>query len=169
MSIGGDYKAIYFGADLKSVYPHSGSSNFQRLISLEMNYELGQDAVRANYGVRAVDQFCAHCGAAWRRFQSAESELHRAIPRHGLRSVDLPRESARHRNLLAGQSDKALWHGLSLASQTLAAGRCQRRTRLAHLGGLGGAAHSARTQVVLQRDRKSTRLNSSHQKISYAV
>src|SRR5574340_739018 len=33
-SIGSDYRVIYFCADLKSVYPYSGSSNFQRSIQV---------------------------------------------------------------------------------------------------------------------------------------
>ena len=45
MSIGAAYEAIIFGADLKSVYPYSGSSNVQRSIPLEVSYEYGQDAV----------------------------------------------------------------------------------------------------------------------------
>src|SRR5436309_15667054 len=34
---------------------------------------------------------------------------------------------------------------------------------------LGGRSSKSRYQYVMQRDRKSTRLNSSHVKISYAV
>ena len=55
-----------------------------------MSYELGQDVVRATHGVCTVDQLRADRGALWRRFQSAQLELHRAIPRHGLRATDLP-------------------------------------------------------------------------------
>ena len=60
-----------------------------------------------------MDQLCAdHC-ALWRRYPSAQPELHRAIPRHGVCTTDLPREFARYRNLFAGQSKQAVWHGVS--------------------------------------------------------
>jgi len=72
LSIGAACKAIYFGADLKSVYLYSGSSNFQRLIPLEVSYELGQDLFAQLNGVCAVDQLLRGSWRAWRRFQSAE-------------------------------------------------------------------------------------------------
>ena len=69
----------------------------------------------------------------------------------GLRSADLPRESARYRDLLACQPNEAAWHGFSLVRQTVDAGRCQRRSRLAYLGGFGSAAHPTCPQTLLQR------------------
>ena len=87
-----------------------------------------------------MDQLRTNCRALWRRFRRASFELHGAFPRHGLRTADLPRESARHRNLFAGQPEEAVRHGLSHASQTFDAGRCQRRARLAHLGRVGDGA-----------------------------
>lgn len=41
LSIGAGYEAINFGADLKSVCPYFGSSNVQRSIPQEVNYEYG--------------------------------------------------------------------------------------------------------------------------------
>lgn len=41
-----------------------------------------------------MDKLRENRGASWRRFGRAQSELYRAIPRHGFCTVDLPRESA---------------------------------------------------------------------------
>src|SRR3989338_2533358 len=108
LSIGAVYRAIYFGADLKSVYLYSGSSNVQRSISLEVSYEHGQDVVCADNGVRAMDQLCAHRGSLWRRFRCAQSGLPGTVPRHGLRATDLPPEPARPPTLSSGEPNKAL-------------------------------------------------------------
>lgn len=100
-----------------------------------------QNAIRANYGVRAVNQLCTNRGSLWWRFWRACLELHRAIPRPGLRTNQLPRESVRHRSLPAGQPEEAVWYVLSSASQMIDAGRCQRGTRLAYLGRFGDGAY----------------------------
>jgi hypothetical protein len=47
----------------------------------------------------------------------AQSDLRRAVPRHGLRPTDLPREPARHRSLFVGTGREALPHGLSRADR----------------------------------------------------
>ena len=82
---------------------------------------------------------------------SAQSELYRAIPRHGFCTVDLPRESAGYRSLFAGQPDEAVQHGFSRASQTFDTGRRQRSAQLAHLGRVGDVVDPACAQTVLQR------------------
>ncbi len=98
-----------------------------------------------------MDELRENRGSSWRRFGRAQSELYRAIPRHGFCTVDLPRESAGYRSLFAGQPDEAVQHGFSRASQTFDIGRCQRSAQLAHLGRLGDIADPACTQTVLQR------------------
>ena len=98
-----------------------------------------------------MDELRENRGSSWWRFGRAQSELYRAIPRHGFCAADLPRESARYRSLLAGQPDEAVQHGFPRASQTFDTGRRQRSAQLAHLGRLGYIADPACTQTVLQR------------------
>src|SRR5688500_10641448 len=96
-SSGASSQANYFGADLKLI--RSYSSSVPRLIPWRTAYEFGQDDVRADYGVRAMDELYPHRGASRRRFGRPTSELHRTVPCHGVCATDLPRESARHRSL----------------------------------------------------------------------
>ena len=98
-----------------------------------------------------MDELRENRGSSWWRFGRAQSELYRAIPRHGFCAAELPRESARYRSLLAGQPGEAVQHGFPRASQTFDTGRRQRSTQLAHLGRLGYIADPACTQTVLQR------------------
>jgi hypothetical protein len=64
-SSGSGFQANYFGADLKLI--RSYSSSFPRLIPREDSYEYGQDDVRADHGVRAMDELYTHRGASRRR------------------------------------------------------------------------------------------------------
>ncbi len=76
------------------IFEYGGSSNLQKLNLLEIVYELWKNAVRTTHGICAVDELRENRGASWRRFWRAQSELYRAIPRHGFCTADLPRESA---------------------------------------------------------------------------
>mgnify|MGYP003386307565 CR=1 FL=1 len=96
-----------------------------------MFYEFWKNTVRTTHGICAVDELRENRGASWRRFGRAQSELYRAIPRHGFCTVDLPQESAGYRSLSADQR--------------------QRSTQLAHLWRLGDVADPACAQTVLQR------------------
>src|SRR5438552_5636547 len=53
--------------------------------------------------------------------------------------------------------------------RSVLARRCSARHRARGGVGLGHRAHHSLAEACLARDRKSTRLNSSHQIISYAV
>src|SRR3989454_9252813 len=59
--------------------------------------------------------------------------------------------------------------GVQLDRQAVAPGRGEDRPRLGHAEHAGLAEHVARHGEPLPGDRKSTRLNSSHLVISYAV
>jgi hypothetical protein len=71
---GAGFQANYFGADLKSggSYP----SSFPRLIPREVAYEFGQDDVRADHGVCAMDELWPDGGTIRRRFGCETPELH---------------------------------------------------------------------------------------------
>jgi hypothetical protein len=81
----------------------------------------------------------------------ADAVLRRALSGHGIRAVDLPGESTRHRNLLVGADLETLFHGLPRSGTTLDAGRCQRGARLAHLRGVGPAIDRPGEATVRQR------------------
>ena len=67
----------------------------------------------------------------WRR-KLARLLLLGSISGDGLRAMDLPRESARHRGLPGGHGREARSHGLSRPGPAFHPGRCQRHARLAH-------------------------------------
>ena len=91
----------------------------------------------------------------------ADAVLRRALSGHGIRAVDLPGKSTRHRNLLVGADLETLFHGLPRSGAALDAGRCQRGARLAHLRGVGPAIDRKRCAVStvggLDRSRRARR------------
>ncbi len=78
-------------------------------------------------------------------------DLRRAISRHGLCAIDLPREPARRRGLPAGARGQALSHGLPDSGAPLDPGRCQRVTRLAYLCRVRPALDRPGPQALPQR------------------
>jgi len=59
---------------------------------------------RATNGLPALDDFRPLHPALWRRWWRSHAALRRAVPDHGVRAIDLSRESARHRGLPVGAS-----------------------------------------------------------------
>src|SRR5262249_45410012 len=82
--------------------------------------------------------------------QSTDSQLllFRSIPLHGLRSIDLSREPAGHRNLPSCPSEEALPRGLSRCDRPEHLGGCQRAPRLAHLLGFRPSVDRPRASTV---------------------
>src|SRR6202035_1994204 len=113
--------------------------------------EQWQDAFRPTDGFSAVEHVHPDCRAVRRRSARADAVLRRALSGHGIRAVDLPRESTRHRNLLVGADLETLFHGLPRFGAALDAGRCQRGARLAHLRGVGPAIDRPGEATVRQR------------------
>ena len=64
---------------------------------------VGKTLVRAAHGLPAVDELSRASCNATAATRGAHADLRRAVPRHGLRPADLPREPARHRDLPVGQ------------------------------------------------------------------
>ena len=103
--------------------------------------EFGREAVyaRRQVGVLAVDGVCALatvrdvCPSVRWRSQDQNVSLWRASAGDGLRSVHVPRESPRHRDLFAGREEEVVSLGPAwrrLAQQSV---ERQSRTRLANL------------------------------------
>ena len=92
-------------------------------------------------------------------WQSTDSQLllFRSISLHGLRSTDLSREPARHRNLPPRPSKETLPRGLSRRHRSEHSRRCQRTPRLADLRGLrSGLDRSGAATVPGRWLRRST-------------
>jgi len=141
------------GVDLNGGAPMGDPSGFA---SAGGHDERGQDTVRAGHRLPTLDQFPAHRRSLWRRPPGADTELRRAVPLHGLRATDLPRKPARHRNLPVRSAGQAVSHGLSLASQSLHLGRCQREPRLAYLRRLRASAHCPGAQALRPGQSRNT-------------
>src|ERR1700720_2350347 len=114
--------------------------------------EQWQDPFRPTDGFSAVEHVHPDCRAVRRRSAGADAVLRRALSGHGIRAVDLPRESTRHRNLLVGADLETLFHGLPRSGAALDAGRCQRGARLAHLRGVGPAIDRPARRLYVNED-----------------
>ena len=64
-----------------------------------------------------MDDIYPLCSEVWWRSWRSHVALHRAVPHHGLRTIDLPGKSARHRGVSDGASRQALPYGLLRASR----------------------------------------------------
>src|SRR6266542_6894391 len=128
---GAGLQPIWFGADLNAI---EGLGDVSGVAIPGDAHVCRQDAVRSDYGFRAVDKFPTDRGALWWRSSRACPELRGTVSRHGLRAADVAGESARHRSLPVGTSHQALPHGPARSGSALHAGRCERVARLAHLG-----------------------------------
>lgn len=115
---------------------------FLELISPRNARKRGQDPVRSDHGVRALDQLCAHRTALFGQLGCTHFVVCRAVSLDGLRATDLARMPTRHRGEPVGESNQAVRDKFSLDGQAINAGRCQRVARLAHLGRFGGRADS---------------------------
>src|ERR1035437_6313210 len=69
----------------------------------------------------------------WRWPLSEKSVLLGSVSRDGVRAVDVPRESPRHRSMPSFGRRQALPHGVPQQGGTLDVGRCERITRLEDL------------------------------------
>src|SRR5271156_3711417 len=82
---------------------------------------------------------------------SEKSVLLGSVSRDGVRSVDLPRESSRHRSLPAFGQWQTLPQGVPRQGGTLDVGRCERITRLAHLRRLCAGLDRPRSPALCER------------------
>src|SRR6267154_1588375 len=82
---------------------------------------------------------------------SEEFVLLGSVSRDGIRSVDVPRESSRHRSLPRFHRRQALPHGIPRQGGTFDIGRCERITRLANLRRLCARFDRARSPALCAR------------------
>ena len=114
-------------------------------------FEHWKDAVRPTHGLPAMDDIYPLCSEVWWRSSRSHVALHRAVPHHGLRPIDLPGKSARHRGVSDGASRQALPYGRLRAGAPRHTGRRQRVARLAHLRRFCAATDCAGAQALRQR------------------
>jgi hypothetical protein len=93
-------------------------------------------------------------GALLRRLESQSVFVLGSVFVHGLCSTNLPQEPTRHRRLSEGALRSALPPGLPQPCVSQHAGRCQRRARLAHLRGSGGAPDQKGKTALFWRANK---------------
>src|SRR4030067_1377028 len=86
-----------------------------------------------------------------RRVSDSELFVFRSIPLHGFCSTDLSGESSRYRNMPAGLAAQALSRRDTEQSFSKHVGRCQRKTRLAHLRRLCSGVDPNCQTVVCER------------------
>src|SRR5258708_10536529 len=125
--------------------------------------ELWQIDLCTTDGLSSFQEFSTLCQTLSWRLQTQDIFLLGSVSLHELRAANLSRESARYRSLPARATHQALPSRHSRPSLAQYLGPCELGTRLAHLRRLRAGVDYPRS------DRKSTRLNSSHQIISYAV
>jgi hypothetical protein len=77
--------------------------------------------------------------------------LRRAIPGHGVRPTDLPRELARYRGVSVGSAREALAYGLSRTGPVFDARGCEPGPRRANLRGVRAAADRAGPAAVCRQ------------------
>ncbi len=91
------------------------------------------------------------------RLPAKEILLLGPVPVHGVRAADLPRESTRHRGLLAFHERQALPHGIPRQGRAHHSRRRQRVARLAHLCRLRAGLDWHRAALVRPRsDRRGS-------------
>src|ERR1017187_6718911 len=98
-----------------------------------MRGEYRPDRFCSAHGPLALLRVSEVCCSLSRRCSRQRLLLAGPVSGDGFRSVDLPRELARYRGMLAFDERQAVPHGLPWPSGTHHAGRCQREPRLADL------------------------------------
>lgn len=96
------------------------------------------NAFRANHFFSGNEFFPATriqpmCSSVSRRTPDSDFLLFRSIPLHGFRSTDLSGKSSRYRDMSAGHEPQALSRRDQGQGFSKYAGRCERKTGLAHL------------------------------------
>ena len=86
-----------------------------------------------NHGPAPSLGFPQMCQTISWRPQNTKILMYGPVSLYGIRSINLPRESARHQSMPARQPAKTLSHGHSVRYLTKHIGRCQRKSRLANL------------------------------------
>lgn len=118
----------------------------------EMSLERRQDAFRADYRVRAVDELWSHRRSLRRQHRRSSHDLRETVSRDGVCAADMAPEFARHRGDPWRQREQNLCDGFASQHSSLDTGRCERSARLAHLVGRRCTTDSLRSQA-LQRNR----------------
>src|ERR1017187_2953849 len=92
--ISGDGLELFRGVhDLKVILPICEACRFELP---GVTHERRQDAVRADHGVRTMEDVWTDHRAASRRRRGADPGLRRGVSHHGLRAAHLARVAARH-------------------------------------------------------------------------
>ena len=107
--------------------------------------------VRTAHGVFTPSYVSPLCAALSFQLSNQDVFASRSISLHGLRTIDLSREPARHRNLSARSPSQALSSGHSRQYRQEHTGRCQRISRLAYLPGFRTELNPDSQNTLCQR------------------
>ena len=97
------------------------------------HHEFRQIGIRTTHGAFTPSHIPSLCAALPLQISHQDFFASRSVSVHGFRTTDLPRKSARHRNLSARPSGPTLPLGHTRQHRQEYAGRCQRAARLPHL------------------------------------
>jgi hypothetical protein len=118
---------------------------------LESGYAFRKTNVRSTNGASAI----AHIPSMHSQVSQSLSEAYlftsRSVSLPGFRATNLPRESARHRNLFARSSGQALSLGYPRKHRQEHTGRCERITQLANLSRFCAQLNQNSTQTLFTR------------------
>ena len=107
--------------------------------------------VRSTHGLRPSARLRRLRAAIRWRSPSARLHLSGSVSLLGIRATDLPRESARHRDVSPGPRAQAVSCGVPWPSLSEHIGRCQPRPRLAHLRRLRPSADRPGAEALRHR------------------
>ena len=119
-----------------------------------MRGEYRPDRFCSAHGPLALLRVSEVCRSLSRRCSRQRLLLPGPVSGDGFRSVDLPRELARYRGMLAFDERQAVPHGLPWPSGTHHAGRCQREPRLADLRRLRAGVDRHRPATLCPRSHR---------------
>ena len=135
-----------------------------------------QVGLRTTHGILFSARFRQMRQALSRQLSDTGLLVSRSVSGDGVCTIDLPRKSARHRNLFEIGPAETLSHGISRSHCTQHTGRRQPQTRLAHLRRLCTNTHPARAKTLSRqavrsrsgRDGLCSRFD-DHRSVSLAV
>ena len=116
-----------------------------------MTYGIREARVRSTHGLRPSARLRRLRSAVRRRSSSTWLLVSGSVSLHGVCATDLSRKPPRHRDVSAGLRAQALPCGLSWQGLAEHVGRCQPRSRLAHLRRLRSSVDRSSAEALCRR------------------
>ena len=136
--------------DLNAIYLNSSYNPPQYYLRRSQD-EFWKNGLRSIASAPAAIRIQSLCSSISRQSQSQKLLLPRSIPLHGLRSTDLSRKPARHRNVPQLPQGETLSHGIPREARQVNSSRCKRTPGLPHISGLRLCAYQHSQQTLSGR------------------